>query len=245
MNENAMIEIEEENVVSNEEDFKQGVKDCIPTLLGYLSIGFAAGVVEKTSGMSILEITLMSIILYAGSAQFTVAAMVLSKASISSTIFTVFLVNLRHLLLSASITPYFKGLSKLKSFMIGFELTDETFVVAANKGAKDKRLGFNWMLGLNTTAHLNWLIANVLGGMFGEFIEDPTNLGLDYALPAMFIGLLVIQICQESKYKKNITIVVITIISMIICSKLFSANISVIIATVIGATIGVVMDKWN
>ena len=55
MNENAMVEIEE-IVVNNEEGFKQGVKDCIPTLLGYLSIGFAAGVVEKTSGMSILEI---------------------------------------------------------------------------------------------------------------------------------------------------------------------------------------------
>ena len=244
MNENAMVEIEE-IVVNNEEGFKQGVKDCIPTLLGYLSIGFAAGVVEKTSGMSILEIVLMCIILYAGSAQFTVAAMILSKASISATIFTVFLVNLRHLLLSASITPYFKGLSKLKSFIVGFELTDETFVVAANKGFKDKKLDFNWMLGLNTTAHLNWLIANVLGGIFGEFIENPSSLGLDYALPAMFIGLLVIQICQESKYKKNIIIVVITVISMIICSKLFPGNISVIIATVIGATIGVVMDKWN
>lgn len=52
------------------------------------------------------------------------------------------------------------------------------------------------MLGLNTTAHLNWVIANILGGIFGEFIEDPTSLGLDFALPAMFIGLLIIQICQ-------------------------------------------------
>ena len=245
MNENTMAELEEEIVINNEESFKQGVTDCIPTLLGYLSIGFAAGVVERTSGMSILEIILMGIILYAGSAQFTAAAMIMSKASISSTIFTIFLVNLRHLLLSASITPYFKGLSKLKSFIIGFELTDETFVVAANKGSKNKKISFNWMLGLNTTAHLNWVIANILGGIFGEFIEDPTSLGLDFALPAMFIGLLIIQICQESKYKKNIIIVVITTISMLICSKLFSGNISVIIATVIGATIGVVIDKWK
>lgn len=242
MNEN-IIEESEEVVVNNEENFKQGVKDCIPTLLGYLSIGFAAGVVEKTSGMSILEIILMGLILYAGSAQFTAAAMIMSNASISSTIFTIFLVNLRHLLLSASITPYFKELSKLKSFIIGFELTDETFVVAANKGSKSKKVNFNWMLGLNITAHLNWVIANILGGVFGEFIEDPTNLGLDFALPAMFIGLLIIQICQESKYKKNVIIAVLTVISMFICSKLFSGNVSVIIATVIGATIGVVMDK--
>lgn len=245
MNEDTMAELEEELIVNNEEGFKQGFKDCIPTLLGYLSIGFAAGVVEKASGMSILEIILMGLILYAGSAQFTAAAMIMGRASISSTIFTIFLVNLRHLLLSASITPYFKGLSKLKSFIIGSELTDETFVVAANKGAKSKKINFNWMLGLNTTAHLNWLIANVLGGLFGGFIEDPTGLGLDYALPAMFIGLLIIQICQESKYKKNIIIAVLTVISMLVCSRLFSGNVSVIIATVIGATSGVVIDKWR
>lgn len=245
MNENTTIELKEDIEIKKIENFKEGVKDCIPTLLGYLSIGFAAGVLEKTSGMSILEIILMGVILYAGSAQFTAAAMIMSGASISSTIFTIFLVNLRHLLLSASITPYFKGLSKLKSFIIGFELTDETFVVAANKGAKSKEINFNWMLGLNITAQLNWIIANVLGAIFGELIEDPTSLGLDFALPAMFIGLLVIQICQDSKYKKSIIIAVITVISMLICSKLFLGNISVIIATIIGATFGVVMDKWK
>jgi 4-azaleucine resistance transporter AzlC len=245
MSENTVAEFKEDVTVENEESFEQGVKDCIPTLLGYLSIGFAAGVIEKTAGMSILEIILMGLLLYAGSAQFTAAAMIMAGASISSTVFTVFLVNLRHLLLSASITPYFKGLSKLKSFIIGFELTDETFVVAAGKGAKNKKIGFKWMLGLNTTAHLNWILANVLGGIFGGIIEDPSSLGLDFALPAMFIGLLVIQICQDSKYKKNITIAILTAISMILCSRFFSGNISIIIATVIGATIGVVMDKWK
>ena len=51
------------------------MKDCIPTLLGYLSIGFAAGVVGAAEGLSVLEIGLMSVFLYAGSAQFIVAGM--------------------------------------------------------------------------------------------------------------------------------------------------------------------------
>ena len=79
MNENTMAELEEEIVINNEDSFKQGVTDCIPTLLGYLSIGFAAGVVERTSGMSILEIILIGIILYSGSSQFKAAAMKKSK----------------------------------------------------------------------------------------------------------------------------------------------------------------------
>lgn len=56
-------------------DFRKGIIDCLPTVLGYLSIGFAAGVVERTAGFSMLEIALFSLLLYAGSAQFISAGM--------------------------------------------------------------------------------------------------------------------------------------------------------------------------
>lgn len=244
MNNNSLAEFEE---IINEDsaDFKSGFKDCIPTLLGYLSIGFAAGIVEKTAGMSILEIFLMGSILYTGSAQFIASAMIMSNSPISSTIFTIFLVNLRHILLSATLTPYFKHLSKLKAFIVGSELTDETFAVSINKGYKDKIINYKWMLGLNITAHINWVIANVLGGVFGGFIKNPENLGLEFALPAMFIGLLVTQLVQENKYFKNILIILTTVSLTLLLSKYLSSNISVIIATVIGATIGVLVEEWK
>ena len=113
--------------------FKQGVIDCVPTLLGYLSIGFAAGVIEATAGMSLLEIALLSLFLYAGSAQFIVAGMLTVGAPITSIIVTVFFVNLRHLLMSAAIAPKFASYSPLKNMLIGAQLTDETFGVAINR----------------------------------------------------------------------------------------------------------------
>lgn len=64
-----------------EDSFLKGVKDCIPTLLGYLSIGLAAGVVQKTAGLSIAEIALISLMLYAGSAQFIAAGMIAVSSS--------------------------------------------------------------------------------------------------------------------------------------------------------------------
>ena len=64
------LELNPKIASNDEESFWQGVKDCVPTLLGYLSIGFAAGVVEKTAGLSMMEIALMSLLLYAGSGQF-------------------------------------------------------------------------------------------------------------------------------------------------------------------------------
>ncbi len=73
-----------------DDTFIQGVKDCIPTLLGYLSIGFAAGVVEKTAGLSLAEIALLSLLLYAGSAQFIFAGMITASYSVTAMIFTIF-----------------------------------------------------------------------------------------------------------------------------------------------------------
>lgn len=247
MNNNSIRELDEVEIsdLLKVSDFKVGVKDCIPTLLGYLSIGFAAGIVEKTSGMSILEIFLMGTILYAGSAQFIAAAMIMNGSSILSTGFAILLVNLRHILLSATLTPYFKNLSKLKSFLVGAELTDETFAVSINKGYKDKNISFKWMLGLNTTAHINWVLANVVGGIFAGFIKNPENLGLEFALPSMFIGLLITQLVQENKYLKNIIIILITVSLTLLLSNYLSTNISIIIATLVGATIGVFVEEWK
>lgn len=79
--------------VNDGEGFWQGVRDCIPTLLGYLSIGFAAGVVEKTSGLSMIEVALMSLLLYAGSGQFIAAGMIAASHPVSAIIFTIFLLT--------------------------------------------------------------------------------------------------------------------------------------------------------
>src|SRR5699024_5008910 len=165
---------------TDQDTFLQGVKDCVPTLLGYLSIGFAAGVIEKTAGLSIVEITLLSLILYDGSAQFIVAAMFAARGSTSAIIITVFFVNVRHLLLSAALAPYFKHLSTGKNMLIGSLLTDETFGVAITKSAERKYISEKWMHGLNITAYANWIVANIAGAMFGQWISNPETYGLDY-----------------------------------------------------------------
>jgi 4-azaleucine resistance transporter AzlC len=113
--------------------------------LGYLSIGFAAGVVGKTSGLSVTEITLMSVLIYAGSAQFILAGMVAAQSSATAIIFTIFFLNLRHLLLSAALSPYFRHLSPLKNLLIGSLLTDETFGVAINQTTNKKYIS-EWPL---------------------------------------------------------------------------------------------------
>jgi 4-azaleucine resistance transporter AzlC len=227
------------------ESFLQGVKDCVPTLLSYLSIGFAVGVVGKTAGLSIAEIAFMSLLIYAGSAQFIFAGMVTANGSAAAIILTIFIVNLRHLLLSAALSPYFRHLSPLRNMWIGSLLTDETFGVAMNHITQKSAISEKWMVGLNLAAYLNWLIATLLGAVLGQWITNPEKYGLDFALTAMFIGLLVLQIASRKKIAKDIVVALSAAVVVVGASFVISGSAAVIVATIVAATIGMVMEKWK
>ncbi|SIR74416.1 4-azaleucine resistance probable transporter AzlC [Peribacillus simplex] len=231
--------------VNDGEGFWEGVKDCIPTLLGYLSIGFAAGVVEKTSGLSMIEVALMSLLLYAGSGQFIAAGMIAASHPVSAIIFTIFFVNSRHLLLSAALAPYFRQQSLKQNLITGSLLTDETFGVAVTMAQKRKQLDYKWMLGLNLAAYLNWFIANMAGGFFGQWIPDPEKYGMDFALPAMFIGLLVLQILSKKDIFIDLAVAFSSILIVVAASFFFPGSTGVIVATVVASTIGMVIGRWK
>ena len=228
-----------------EDSFLKGVKDCIPTLLGYLSIGLAAGVVQKTAGLSIAEIALISLILYAGSAQFIAAGMIAVSSSPAAIVITIFIVNLRHILLSAALSPYFRHLTPLRNMLVGSLLTDETFGVAINQTLNKERISEQWMHGLNITAYLNWFLANIAGAFLAQWISDPDQFGLQFALPAMFIGILVISMMDRKKIRLDLVVAILAVIIAIGSSFLFSSSVGVIIATVIASTIGMVFEKWK
>ncbi|MFO7262501.1 MAG: branched-chain amino acid ABC transporter permease [Bacillaceae bacterium G1] len=228
---------------SEDGGFVQGVKDCLPTVLGYLSIGFAAGVVERTAGFSLLEIALLSLLLYAGSAQFITAGMMMAGMPASAIVVTVFFVNLRHLLMGAALAPLFRHLPLWKNVVLGAQLTDETFGVAATRLAGQQRASFAWMFGLNVTAYLNWLLANLAGGLFGHWITDPERFGLDYALPAMFIGLLALQLRERAKWGVDVFVALAAAVIAVGGSVWLSPHAGVILAIVLAATIGVALEK--
>ncbi|GGF68750.1 branched-chain amino acid ABC transporter permease [Paenibacillus albidus] len=229
----------------NEDSFLKGVKDCLPTLLGYLSIGFAAGVVEKTAGLTIAEIAMMSIILYAGSAQFIASGMIAAGSSAASIVITILFVNLRHLLLSAALSPYFRHLTPLRNMLVGSLLTDETFGVAIHKSASRRNISEKWMHGLNIAAYLNWIIANLAGAFLGQWITSPERFGLDFALPAMFIGLLVMAVQSRKKYAIDIAVGLIAVLIAVGVSLLWSPSMGVITATLVAATCGMGIEKWK
>lgn len=224
--------------------FMQGVKACIPTILGYLGIGIALGVVGKGAGLSVLEVSLMSIIVYAGSAQFIICGLLLIQAPMSTIIATVFLVNLRHFLMSLSVAPYFRQSSLLENIGIGTLLTDESYGVLVTALKTKQPVSVKWTNGLNLCAYFAWILATALGAWLGSFIPDLQKLGLDFALVAMFLGLFLFQVEFPLRHRTKQTILVIAtvVISLYVLMIFSSPEIAVIGSTLIGCLMGVLTN---
>lgn len=229
---------------ATDDSFLQGIKDCLPTLFGYISIGLAFGVVGAASHLSVLEIALLSILVYAGSAQFIFCALILTGSPASAIIITIFIVNLRHLLMSLSLAPYFTQHSTLRNIGFGTLLTDETFGVAMTKSMQNGKLYGKWMDGLNITAYSFWIASCIIGAFLGQWVATPEKWGLDFALVAMFVALLVLQLQAVGKTKvvHYIKLICYMGIFMYGLSFLMASHLAVLVATIIVATIGVLTE---
>lgn len=223
----------------NKKEIKNGFLKSIPIIFGYFPIGFAFGILAVNAGMNILETSLMSLLVYAGSAQLIAVGLLESQAGLLTLAFTTFLVNLRHLLMSAALAPYLGHLGRLEQALFAYELTDETFAVHSIDFKNEKKPPKRRIFVTNTFSHLSWIGSSILGAWTGSILTNLETWGLDYALPSMFIALLVLQI----KNRKHIAVAVISLFISTLLFRSFGGHWHIIIAALIGATTGLAIQK--
>lgn len=173
--------------------FWEGIQRALPIVLGYVPVAFAFGVLAVKSQIPPSLAIAMSMLIFAGSGQFVLAGLWGAGAGALSVIVAVFVVNLRHLLMSAAIAPYLSPLPRWQRGLFGFEMTDETFGVHISAFQHGWKLATTTLFTCNLTAQLSWVGGTALGAFFGGLITDVKPLGLDYALTAMFLALVVPQ----------------------------------------------------
>lgn len=215
----------------------QGFKDALPIVFGYVPVGFAYGVLAKDIGLGTVEIVLMSILVYAGSGQFIAVGLLGAGAPAITIIFTTFLVNLRHLLMSASLVPFIRHFNAKFFPFVAFGITDESYGVALGRFSRHGASP-GYMLALNLTSQSAWVLSSLLGAIFGTLVEEPDALGLNFALPAMFIALLVFQLKDKLTYLVAVFAGLISIIIIL----MVPGNWNIIIATIVAATIGTLLQ---
>jgi 4-azaleucine resistance transporter AzlC len=209
-----------------------------PICLGYIPIGLAFGVLAQKAGLYPVEITLMSIFVFAGSSQFIAVSMLSTGAGAASIIITTFAVNLRHLLMSSSLSVFLGDTTRKKLSLFAYGVTDESFAVNHTRFSQ-KNWDLNQALVVNHSANVAWVVSSVIGGYSGQFIHEGA-FGIDYALTAMFICLLIFQL----RGRFYVITAVIAGVVAVTLSLIIPGSSYIILASMFSATIALGLKKW-
>lgn len=169
-------------------EFKKGLQSGLSIAIGYFPIALTFGLLSKTTGLTLIETVLMSVIVYAGASQYIALSLITLGTGVFEIILTTFIVNIRHFLMSASLNAMCEDDRTSKKMVYSFGITDETFSVAAtNKGT----VTTGYLFGLTLIAYLSWVINSGVGYVIGANLPQTLQDSMSVALYAMFIGLLV------------------------------------------------------
>ncbi|MUV36643.1 putative membrane protein [Lentibacillus sp. JNUCC-1] len=220
---------------------KRGFWVGFPIMLGYLPIAITYGVLAKQAGLSLLELTSMSALVFAGASQFMAANMIAIGAGAVEIIIATLVLNFRHFVMSLSYSNHARDIGRSWKVPLSLGLTDETFAVSAiHKDEGKKAYGRYFYAALILTAYSSWVIGSLLGGLLGEVIPPRLSESMGIALYAMFIGLLIPSV------KKELKVGLIALFAMLL-NYLFglylSEGWSIVLATVISGFSGVFLLK--
>ena len=169
----------------------------VPVLMGYLAIGMAFGLMLQTAGYGVGWALLMSLTIYAGSGQYLGVSLLATGAHLSQVAFLTLMINFRHLVYGLSMLEKYKGLGKLRPFLI-FWLTDETYSICSGitpPADVNRKYFYGFISALD---YSYWILGTFLGGVLGNLITFNTT-GMDFVLTALFVVLFVEQLTSKNK----------------------------------------------
>ena len=198
-----------------------------PVLGTTLLVGMTFGVVARQSGLQPLEIVAMSLLVFAGASQFAMVQLFSQAAPTPVVIVSVLFINLRHALMAASLRSQLKELPLFGRLLAAFFLTDEAFAMAIGHFRRGGRsLAYYFMFAISL--YVLWNVATIGGILLGDVIGDPRRYGVDFAITATFIGIVVLAIRRRSD-------IVIAVLAAVVAGGLALAGASTVAVITAGA----------
>lgn len=164
--------------------------DMLPLSIAVAPWGLLCGSLAIQAGLDIWQAQAMSALVFAGAAQLSGVAMLGAGTAAGPLLSTTFMISARHLLYSASLRQYVLSLPPLKRCVLAFLLTDEMFALASAQLDQDKRFDPGYAIKTGFLFFLGWNMATAAGIALGQY-PGLESLGLDFAIAATFIALLV------------------------------------------------------
>lgn len=226
--------------MSSLDKFLEGLKAVAPLALGVASFAIAYGLLARKAGLSLFSLTVMSLLVFSGAAQFLTISMLISGTPFIYILFTTFMVNSRHLLMGASLGPYTRKWETKWQILLSFLLSDESYALTISYFTKNKPDKY-YQLGVSLGLYIEWAVFTLIGGFMGSFLGDPQTWGLDFALPATFIVILVPMITSW----KHVTVCLATAVFSVVGLVFLPTKCYIPFATVLGTIAGGMLDFWK
>ncbi len=224
--------------MSQKEQFIYGVKRGIPIGLGYIPVSFTFGLMAVNGGLPLWLAFFISLTNLTSAGQFAGTSLILANASYLEVTLTTFVINIRYMLMSLSLSQKLeKGITLPQRLVFGFGITDEVFSVASSENGK---LTNAYMLGLISTPILGWSFGTLLGGLICAALPETLSSAMGIALYGMFIAIIV---PPAVKSHPVLHIIIISVLITVILKYVplfgfISDGFRTIIATIVGAAIG-------
>lgn len=223
----------------NKNGFKQGVRSAIPIIIGYFPVAMAFGLLANNINVSFFESFLFSFLVFAGASQFMALDLIKAGIATGDIILATLLLNLRHLMMSASLAIKIKETKKRWLFFIAFGITDETFAVASLKQGKLTGL---FLLALQGLSYSAWVAGTVVGYLVGAILPLAVQSSLGIGLYAMFAAIIAPEI------RKSLDVLILSLISgflfaLIFYLKILPSGWDIIGTILISSLLGVLLLK--
>jgi branched chain amino acid efflux pump len=189
-------EDEERNSVDFRSEFKRGIASAAPLLAALLAYGMVLGAQATQKGLSFVEVPLMTASNYAGGSEFAAIGLWDSPPPILLIAAVTLLINSRHLIMGAALTPFIRRLTRRKALVALYFMSDEcwalTFSETQRRVSEGSFPAFSpgYYAGCGASIYLAWVGATTLGAAIGPVLGDIDSYGFDMAFPAVFLVLL-------------------------------------------------------
>lgn len=171
--------------------FRAALPRTLPVLAGYLVLGVAFGLLLNSIGLGVFWAAAMSILVYAGSAQFLAVSLIGASASLPQVALLTFLLNFRHFFYGLSMVSRYQGVGKRKLYL-AFALSDETYAILAGALPPAQVDPADYYFAVSLLDQCYWVAGSLIGATVGQLITFDTT-GVDFAMTALFVVLAVEQ----------------------------------------------------
>lgn len=219
-------------------EFINGVKAEAPILLGVAPFGMIFGALAVASGLPSGLAMGMSSIVFAGSAQFVTTQLIAQATPWFVIILTAAVINVRHMLYSASIAPHVQHLPARWKALIAYLLTDEAYAVAITRYNQPDKGGPNghwYYFGAGFILWASWQLSTLIGVLLGALV--PASWSLDFALPLTFIALVVPSLRDKAMTAAAVVAGIVAVVAFLMPLKL-----SLITAVFAGILAGLLVE---